>query len=192
MEEYNLPSFEPFFLPMILIKRVKNGNFDKKLKNYKISGHTKITDLKATMNFEDKTMTMAITNPEVRYEFDYVTKGVMFLMPIDTSGPALITAKNTTYMFTFTFEDYTKDKQNYFLVIDTKLEMDVQSMTFHYENLFKDKILNEAFNRELDANTKKVLEYAFPIYLDSYGQGYERVFNNFLEKVPLTELFDGL
>jgi hypothetical protein len=48
MEEYNLPSFEPFFLPMILIKRVKNGNFDKKLKNYKISGHTKITDLKAT------------------------------------------------------------------------------------------------------------------------------------------------
>jgi hypothetical protein len=48
VEEYNLPSFEPFFLPMILIKRVKNGNFDKKLKNYKISGHTKITDLKAT------------------------------------------------------------------------------------------------------------------------------------------------
>jgi hypothetical protein len=48
MEEYNLPSFEPFFLPMILIKRVKNGNFDKTLKNYKISGHTKITDLKAT------------------------------------------------------------------------------------------------------------------------------------------------
>jgi hypothetical protein len=35
-------------------------------------------------------------------------------------------------------------------------------------------------------------EYNFPIYLDSYGQGYQRVFNNFLEKVPLTELFDGL
>jgi hypothetical protein len=96
------------------------------------------------------------------------------------------------HRFTFTFEDYTKDKQNYFLVIETKLEMDVQSMTFHFENLFKDKILNEGFNRELDASTKKVLEYTFPIYLDSYGQGYERVFNNFLEKVPLTELFDGL
>jgi hypothetical protein len=95
-------------------------------------------------------------------------------------------------MFTFTFEDYTKDKQNYFLVIDTKLEMDVQSMTFHFENLFKDKVLNEAFNRELGVKTKKVLDYNFPIYLDSYGQGYQRVFNNFLEKVPLTELFDGL
>ncbi|KAJ3618490.1 hypothetical protein MTP99_006473 [Tenebrio molitor] len=177
---------------MILTKRVKNGNFDKKLKNYKISCHTKITDLKATMKFEDKAMTMAITNPEVRFEFDYVTKGVMFLMPIDTSGPGLIAAQNTTYTVTFTFEDYTRDKQNYFLVIDTKLEMDVQSMTFHFENLFKDKVLNEAFNRELDANTKKVLEYTFLIYLDGYAQGYERVFNNFLEKIPLTELFDGL
>jgi hypothetical protein len=45
------------------------------------------------MNFEDKAMTMAITNPEVRFEFDYVTKGVMFLMPIDTSGPGLIAAR---------------------------------------------------------------------------------------------------
>jgi hypothetical protein len=50
------------------------------------------------MNFEDKTMTMAITNPEVRYEFDYATKGVMFLMPIDTSGPALITASECCYI----------------------------------------------------------------------------------------------
>jgi hypothetical protein len=36
----------------------------------------------------------------------------------------------------------------------------MQSMTFHFENLFKDKILNEAFNRELSANMKKVLEYS--------------------------------
>jgi hypothetical protein len=45
------------------------------------------------MNFEEKTMTMAITNPEVRFEFDYVTEGVMFLMPIDSSGSALVTAR---------------------------------------------------------------------------------------------------
>jgi hypothetical protein len=70
--------------------------------------------------------------------------------------------------------------------------MNMQSMTFHFENLFKDKILNEAFNRELSANMKKVLEYSLPIYFDSYAQCYERVFNNFLEKLPLTELFDGL
>jgi hypothetical protein len=45
------------------------------------------------MNFEDKTLTITITNPEIRYELDYETKGVMFLMPIDTSGSALVKAR---------------------------------------------------------------------------------------------------
>jgi hypothetical protein len=42
------------------------------------------------MNFENKTLTITITNPEVRYELDYEAKGVMFLLPIDASGPALV------------------------------------------------------------------------------------------------------
>jgi hypothetical protein len=45
------------------------------------------------MNFEDKTLTVAITNPEIRYELDYEAKGVMFLMPVDTSGPAFVNAR---------------------------------------------------------------------------------------------------
>jgi hypothetical protein len=45
------------------------------------------------MNFENKTLTITITNPEVRYELDYEAKGVMFFVPIDTSGPALAIAR---------------------------------------------------------------------------------------------------
>jgi hypothetical protein len=45
------------------------------------------------MNFEDKTLTISITNPEIRYELDYEAKGVMFLMPIDTSSSALVNAR---------------------------------------------------------------------------------------------------
>jgi hypothetical protein len=48
MEEYNLPSFEPFFLPISLPKAGMKVEFDSKFKNYKIFGQTKITDLKAT------------------------------------------------------------------------------------------------------------------------------------------------
>jgi hypothetical protein len=67
------------------------------------------------MNFEDKTMTMAITNPEVRYEFDYVTKGVMFLMPIDTSGPALITASECCYITHQRRRNFTDSFRKYYL-----------------------------------------------------------------------------
>jgi hypothetical protein len=63
--------------------------------NYKITLYVliKTTISPNRMNFEDKTLTITITNPEIRYELDYETKGVMFLMPIDTSGSALVKAR---------------------------------------------------------------------------------------------------
>jgi hypothetical protein len=48
MEEYNLPSLEPFFMPFFFPKAGLKPEFDTKIKNNRISGHTKITDLTAT------------------------------------------------------------------------------------------------------------------------------------------------
>ncbi|CAH1382500.1 unnamed protein product, partial [Tenebrio molitor] len=168
MEKYNLPSLEPFFVPFFFPKTGLKPEFDTKLKNCKIFGRTKITDLTAKVNFEDKTLTMSITNPEMRYEFDYEAAGVLFLLPIDTSGSGLITIQNVTYTFKFTFEEYTKDNQDYLLVIDSKMVIDPQSMKIYYRNFFKDKVLDDAFSRELTANWKKVVAYFMPIYFDSY------------------------
>jgi hypothetical protein len=36
------------------------------------------------------TLTIAITNPEIQYVLDYEAKGKMFLLPVDTSGPATL------------------------------------------------------------------------------------------------------
>ncbi|CAH1382507.1 unnamed protein product [Tenebrio molitor] len=162
--------------------------------NYKITLYVliKTTISPNRMNFEDKTLTITITNPEIRYELDYETKGVMFLMPIDTSGSALVNARNVTFTFTFTFEEYTKDGKNHLLVVDTKLEMAPQSMSAHFENLLRDKDLNDAFSREMSLNWKISFGYFAPIYLDSYGQRCGNIFNTFLEKVPVAEIFDGL
>ncbi|CAH1379872.1 unnamed protein product [Tenebrio molitor] len=98
------------------------------------------------MNFEDKTLTISIINPEVRYQYNYVAKGVMFVLPIDSSGPALVTAQNVTYTLIFTFEEYTRDNENYLLVVDTQLKMAPRAMSRRYDNLFKDKALNDAFS----------------------------------------------
>ncbi|CAH1382501.1 unnamed protein product [Tenebrio molitor] len=192
MEEYSLPSLEPFFVPFFLAKTGVKLPFDSKFRNFKIFGHTKITHLKATMNFEDKTLTIVMKNPEMRYEFDYETKGVMFVIPIESSGPALVTAQNVTYTLSFSFEEYTRDGQKYFQVIDTKLEMAPQSMTAHFKNLFRSKNLEDAFNQEITLNWKQATQYFESIYFDSYAQGYGDVFNNFLEKVPVAELFGGV
>jgi hypothetical protein len=42
---------------------------------------------------------MSITNPEIRYEFDYEATGVLFLLPVDTSGSGLITVGK--FLFTY-------------------------------------------------------------------------------------------
>jgi hypothetical protein len=99
---------------------------------------------------------------------------------------------NVTFTFTFTFEEYTKDGENHLLVVDTKLEMAPQSMSAHFENLLRDKDLNDAFSREMSLNWKISFGYFAPIYLDSYAQRCGNIFNTFLEKVPAAELFDGL
>jgi hypothetical protein len=92
----------------------------------------------------------------------------------------------------FSFEEYTRDGQKYFQVIDTKLEMAPQSMTAHFKNLFRSKNLEDAFNQEITLNWKQATQYFKSIYFDSYAQGYGDVFNNFLEKVPVAELFGGV
>jgi hypothetical protein len=51
------------------------------------------------MNFEDKTLTITIINPEMRYEFDYETKSIMFFKLIDTSGTGLITTRKSMAFF---------------------------------------------------------------------------------------------
>ncbi|KAH0810532.1 hypothetical protein GEV33_012258 [Tenebrio molitor] len=143
------------------------------------------------MDLENNTLTISITNPEVRYEYDYVAKGVIFFLPIDTAGRALVTAQNVTYTLTFAFEEYTKDDLNYLLIVDTKLKMAPQSMTIRYENLFDDEIFNDRFALKMNANWKAVLDSFQAVYFDSYAQGYGNVFNKFLEEVPLSDLFDG-
>jgi hypothetical protein len=97
-----------------------------------------------------------------------------------------------TYTINFTFEEYTKDNQDYLLVIDSKMVVEPQSVKFYVGNFFKDKILNDAFSHELTANWKKVVAYFVSIYCDKYAQAYGDFFNRFLEKVPLAELFDGV
>jgi hypothetical protein len=42
------------------------------------------------MNFQDKTLTIALTHPEIMYFFDYEAKGKMFLLPIDTAEAATV------------------------------------------------------------------------------------------------------
>jgi hypothetical protein len=48
------------------------------------------------MNFEDNTLTVELSNPELRYEFDYQAKGKMLILPLDAAG--LVTVISSEFL----------------------------------------------------------------------------------------------
>jgi hypothetical protein len=44
------------------------------------------------MNFEDNTLTVKLSHPELRYEIDYEAKGVMMVLPFDSAGLVTVTS----------------------------------------------------------------------------------------------------
>ncbi|KAJ3617208.1 hypothetical protein MTP99_007453 [Tenebrio molitor] len=139
-----------------------------KLRNYRVYGRIKIDSAKAKMNFEDNTLTVELSHPEIRYELDYEPKGKMFILPYDSAGHGTVTLKNPTYTTKFTLEEYLSDNKKYL------------------------RALNDAFNREMNENWKLIFAKSTTPYLNSYAQIYGDVFNNFLEVVPLVNLFEGV
>jgi hypothetical protein len=97
-----------------------------------------------------------------------------------------------TYTITFTFEEYTKDGKTHLHVIDHNLVMQPQELIFNFENLLEDKELNDGFNRAMNRKWKPIFNDLAPIYVANYGHAYAAIFNNFLSKVPLEKLFDGV
>ncbi|KAJ3617212.1 hypothetical protein MTP99_007456 [Tenebrio molitor] len=194
MEKYHLPSFEPFeFAGVNLKPGAPSGNSSKmKFTDYRVYGRTKLNSLKAKMNFEDNTLTLELSHPEIRYEFHYEAKGKMFILPFDSAGHGTGTLKNPIYTVKFTLEEYLKDDKKYLRVVDSKMTVKPESMTFYFENLFKNKVLNDAFNQEMTESWKVVLANLSAGYIDSYAKAYGDVFNNFLEVVPLVDLFEGV
>jgi hypothetical protein len=105
---------------------------------------------------------------------------------------ATMILENVIYIVKFTLEEYLKDNKKYLRVVGSHLEMKPVSITFYYENLFKDKALNDAFNREMSESWKEIFDKFSPPYQDTFGKGYAHIFNNFLKVVPLEDLFDGV
>jgi hypothetical protein len=77
-------------------------------------------------------------------------------------------------------------------VIDTHLVVQPQEMVFQFDNLLEDVELNDAFSRLMSKNWKIVLADTVLLYVQAYSRVYSDVFNRFLRKVPITEIFDGL
>ena len=98
--------------------------------------------------------------------------------------------ESPTLTFTFELEEYLNEV-THFKVIDSALDIQVHGLKFDFKHLFSNKRLNKEFNSEFSAKGMQ----AFVLFKHVgaiFGPYFHSVFINFLVKVPVGELFDGL
>ncbi|XP_063924999.1 uncharacterized protein LOC135138902 [Zophobas morio] len=192
LPEYGLPKLEPFEAPKEAIVEYgdETTGIRQKYSNMKIGGYTKIENTSASCS-RGKIFDLNITFTELHFESDYEAHGRFILFPIDVSTTVTMLIARPTFRIHFDLEDYKKIGLRHFRVTDGTLDIDAEKMTFDYKNVFKEESLTKKFNDGMDENWQNILDYLLTAFPKFWVSLYIRIFNNLLEKVPVSELVGG-
>lgn len=92
---------------------------------------------------------------------------------------------------TYKIEVYKKNGKKHWKVESVTLSTEPQHVQFQFDNLFNgDKTLGDNINKVMNDNWKVVFEDLNPNYSEAFGTIGKSVFNNLLEKVSTSELFN--
>ena len=97
-----------------------------------------------------------------------------------------------TFQIVFNLEEYEKGNLKYFRARDGSSHMEMEKATFDFKNIFKKGCLDGELSEMMNENWENIAAYFQKTFPKFWISVYERKFNKFLEKVPVSELFDGL
>ncbi|XP_008199115.3 protein takeout [Tribolium castaneum] len=192
MKEAGLPSLHPLEIPALTIGAGTGPvQFNQNYKNLKIYGQTKIDSIDAS--FRENILKMDVHFFEIVANFEYEIDGKILVFPIKGKGTGVIAMDKPEFALTFIMEEYEKKGEKYYKVSNTTMSIEPQKIQFGFSNNvfggdkdFSDKVL-EAMNE----NWKELYADVRPSYEEAYGQIFMSIFNSFLSKVPISELFDS-
>ncbi|XP_044260586.1 protein takeout-like [Tribolium madens] len=192
IKNVGLPNMEPLEVPALVIGAGTGPvQFQQNYKNLKISGYTKINSLEAT--FKDNHLKIDAEFPEIKLVFEYEINGRILVLPISGKGPGSITMVKPKFVIDFPLQEYEKNGTKYYKIGKQSLSIEPQKMHFELENLFNgDKILAENVLQIMNDNWKEVYGDVQSSYEEAFGKIFKSIFDNFLTKVPKSDLFDGV
>ena len=89
----------------------------------------------------------------------------------------------------FDLQEYERDG-TYFRVVGTGIDIQTRDVTFDFKKLFPSERLNREFNSAMTEKWSEIFA-GFQHMLQMYTPFFGAMFDGFLEKVPVAELFDG-
>ncbi|XP_063924476.1 uncharacterized protein LOC135138434 [Zophobas morio] len=191
-DDYCLPSLEHLVLKDLL---VEFGNettcIRQKYSNFKIHGFTKINTTKAELDFENQVLWLNMTSFKLVFGYEHQIRGRFIVLPIDVSTAAKATLTSPTFKMRYKFKPYLRQNEKYDKVVDSRLIMEAQNITFNYGNLFDNKRLSEDIVAQFNANWEDILQFWQAAFPQVYVNVFEKIFNDFFSRVPVHEIFDG-
>ncbi|XP_063924913.1 uncharacterized protein LOC135138821 [Zophobas morio] len=191
---YGLPSLYDVTFPPDAVIEFGNttDGLRQKYHNYRIIGLTKPRSIRARLDsgVATNTLTIETTYSKLVWKCECEANGTLVLLPLNVRTPLEFTFDNPTFIFAFELEEYEKAAATYFRVIESAFDARARDIRFDFKHLFSNTWLNDEFNSELSAKGSQM--YALVKHYEAiFAPYFGSVFNSFLEKVPVVELFDG-
>ncbi|XP_068900382.1 protein takeout-like [Tenebrio molitor] len=187
-----LPSLEPLEIPSLTVGAGTGPvGFAQNFHNVKIKGLTKDFTLKAKMDTKENILNLEFVYADFRIEADYEIDGRILVLPIRGKGPGLLVLERVKLNFNFFLEEYEKKNKKHYRVTKSEMAIEPGSIQFTLSNLFDgDKALGDNINQVLNDNWKEVFADVKSGYESGLGQVISSLFQNLLDKVPISDLFD--
>ncbi|XP_063924200.1 uncharacterized protein LOC135138207 [Zophobas morio] len=194
LPDYGLPNLEPFEPPKEAFLEYGNETtgIRQKYFNIKMNGFTKIEKTSARFNLKRKILFVNITFSELLFSSDYEARGKFILYPVDVSTTAALKLIKPTFKVVFKLEEYQKENAKYFRALGGSVYIFLDKMTYDFKNIFQEELLNKELNRGMNDNWKNIARFLQATFPTFWITLFQQMFNNVLEKVPASDLFDGL
>ncbi|KAJ3651228.1 hypothetical protein Zmor_017279 [Zophobas morio] len=192
MMAVGLISLEPLEVSSINVSPGTGAaQFTQIYKNVKIYGFSKAKFSKFDFDFDKKTITFECSVSNIRVEAEYDFKGRIMVIPFNGKGSAVITLDDVNFVFTFNLDEYDKSGEKYYKIKKSTLVAGPQLIHFQLDNLFgEDEALGKHLNDVFNENWKALWDDVESSYEEVFNQLITNDFDRFLEKVPVSEIFD--
>ncbi|RZC39868.1 JHBP domain containing protein, partial [Asbolus verrucosus] len=195
--EVGLPSLEPVVVShLIVAPGPELFQVRQNYTNLSNFGFTTARVSKFDVHFENNTIDMEFTVPKLRIEFDYDYDGKILLVPIKGTGHGQAMHNDTNFIVTFNLEEYQKDGEIFFKVVESKVTLSIKELKVHFENFVP---INKGVglglsipadpNKLINDNWRTIFSEVHSDFEKSYAETFTVILNNLLEKVPISELF---
>ncbi|XP_063923797.1 uncharacterized protein LOC135137946 [Zophobas morio] len=193
LKSHGLPSLYDVVFPPNLFIEFGNSTYGLKqqFKNLRFTGLSNPQDVTARMDFGPVTSTLTIeaTYSEIKWSSEWNAEGTMVLLPLNVVTPVEVVLVEPVFTLKFDLQEYERGG-TYFKVVGSGFDIQARSFRFDFKKLFSNEGLNREFNSAMTEKGSEIIAL-FQHVLQIYAPFFGAMFDGFLEKVPVAELFDG-